>query len=382
MKLRVAILTTDNRGPFQQHHLERPWFGMAPEALLQGLEEIPELEVHVVSCIRKRVNAPEKIGRNIWFHSLVVPKIGWIRTGYSGCLIAVRRRLRRIQPHLVHGHGSETEGAMCAAFSGYPNVITPLGIMREMARITHARPGSFYWLSSLLEGIAFRRSLGVLGNSRYTIEKVRDRARRVWLVPNAIREAFFFEPLPQTPPSECLLLNIGTVTAYKQQNELLDVFEQLHREGLRFKARFLGLAGRQGAYGARFLDRIQNSPYIAHSGFQSLPEVISEMDAASGLVHVSQIESFGLVVAEALARNLKFAGFCSGGVADIVETVDGAECFAGGDWEGLRTSLSRWIKAGAPRPTQAAATIRARYHPSEIARQHLRVYREALGWKG
>lgn len=351
---------------------------MAPEALLSGFTSLPELEVHVVSCIRHPVKAPEKLANNIWFHSLHVPRIGWMRTGYAGCLWAVRRQLKLIRPDLVHGQGTEGEQAMCAALSGYPNVVTLLGIMREISKVMHARPGSYYWVASLLEGFALRRTAGVLCNSRYTETKVRNRCRKTWLVHNAIRTPFFLKPLPTVRPARCVLLNVGTVFPLKRQNELLDIAEQLHAEGLPFELHFLGGAPRKDPYAARFLNRVKNSSYLFYHGFKSIDEVIAQYDRSTALVHVSAVESFGLAVAEALSRNLKFFGFKSGGVLDIASGVEGADLFEDSDWLGLKSSITRWIQSGFPRPETAARVMRERFHPDEIARQHIEVYREVL----
>jgi glycosyltransferase involved in cell wall biosynthesis len=385
-RLKIAILTTDNRWIFGEYDKPAPWFGQAPDALLQGFAAVPEeIEVHVVSCTRQPVTAPEKIAANIFFHSVYVPKIGWMRTGYLGCIRTVRRRLRQIQPDLVHGQGTEHENAISAVFSGFPNVVTLLGIMKEMAQIQRARFGSFYWLAARLESMTLRRTSGVLANSRFTQEKIRGRTPKTWLVPNAVRNIFFDKPQAATPRPEAkppVLLNAGVVAPNKRQNELLDLAEQLHSEGIRFQLKFLGGASPNDAYAARFLARVAQCPFAEHLGFKPLLEMLEHYDHADGLVHVSAIESFGLVVAEALARNLKFVGFNSGGVADIVSGIAGADHFPDGDWSGVKAALRKWIQAGAPRPT-TAATIRQRYHPTAIARQHLAIYHEVLaGYRG
>jgi len=376
--MKVALITTDNRGPFREYHKEMPWFGMAPEALLSGFTSLPDLEVHVISCIRHPVKAPEKLADNIWFHSLHVPKIGWMRTFYQGCIRAVRKKLKEIRPDIVHGQGTEGEQAMCAVLSGYPNVITLLGIMREISKVVPVRFGNYYWMAERLESFALRRTAGVLCNSRFTQAAVRDRCRKTWLVFNAIRTPFFLKPLPTVTPPKCVLLNVGTVFPFKRQNELLDIAEQLHAEGLEFEFRFLGQASNKEPYAASFLDRVKNSSCLFYDGYKPLDEIIAQFDRSSALIHVSAVESFGLVVAEALARNLKFFGFKPGAVPDIARDVEGAELFDDGDWTGLKSSIAGWIRSGFPRPKAAAQVMRDRFHPDEIARQHLDVYREVL----
>ena len=98
--MKLVILTTDNREHFKDYANPQPHFGTAPTALLEGFALIPEIEVHVVSCSRRPVRSPEKIAPNIFFHSLVVPKIGWMKTLFQGCIRATRKKIRDLQPDI------------------------------------------------------------------------------------------------------------------------------------------------------------------------------------------------------------------------------------------------------------------------------------------
>jgi hypothetical protein len=180
--MKVAILTTDSREHYRDYENREPSFGAAPEALLQGFAQLLELEVHVVSCLRKKVHSPSKLAPNIFFHGLHVPKIGWMRTGYQGCIRAVRKKLRAIQPDIVHGQGTERDCALNAVFSGWPNVVTIHGNMAELARLFQARVGSFQWLAARLENFALKRTAGVFCNSAYTEQLVKGRTPRTWHV--------------------------------------------------------------------------------------------------------------------------------------------------------------------------------------------------------
>src|SRR5664279_2843520 len=133
-KMRIALLTTDGREVWKDYGSPAPHFGTAVEALMQGFALVPEVEVHVVTCLRKKAQAPPKLAANIFFHSLHVPKIGWLRTGYQGCIRAVRKKLKEIQPDIVHGQGTERDCAISAVFSGFPNVLTLHGNMAALAR--------------------------------------------------------------------------------------------------------------------------------------------------------------------------------------------------------------------------------------------------------
>ena len=148
----IVQLTSDNRESFREYHKPIPWFGTAPDALLQGFAALPQdAEVHVVSCIQQPVSSPAKLADNIWFHSLHVPKLGWMRTGYQGCVRAVRRKLKELRPDIVHGQGTERDCAISAVFSGFPNVLTVHGNMNAIARLHHSPIGTFHWLAARFE---------------------------------------------------------------------------------------------------------------------------------------------------------------------------------------------------------------------------------------
>jgi len=381
MSLRVAILTTEIREHEKDYANPKPGFGTPLEALLQGFVALPDIEVHFVSCLQQPVKAPEKLAGNIWYHALRVPKIGWMRTLYQGCIRATRKKLREIRPDIVHGQGTERDSAVSAVFSGFPNVVTIHGNMRSVAKFYRARPGSFYWLAARLEGFALRRTAGVLCNSAYTESLVRPSARKTWRVPNALRPAFFVPPPQASRGVRPVLLNVGAVSPYKQQVEILAVAGKLWRRGLRFEMQFAGAVDQRPVYHARFMRQIaeaEKAGYARHLGMLKTRELVAAMDAASALVHFPSEEAFGLVVAEALARNLKLFASSTGGVPDIATGVEGAELLPMNDWGALENSIARWLEAGCPRPSGTAEVMRQRYHPETIARRHLEIYREVL----
>ena len=123
MPFKITILTSDKRDHDRNYTNPVPEFGTAPAALLQGFAQLSQVEVHVVSCVQQPVISPERIAPNIFYHSLLVPKLGWLRTGYQGCIRAARCKLRQIQPDIVHGQGTERDCALSAVFSGFPNVV-------------------------------------------------------------------------------------------------------------------------------------------------------------------------------------------------------------------------------------------------------------------
>ena len=63
---------------------------------------------------------PEKNRACYFYHSLIVPKLGWLCTGYQGFIRAPRKKIWELQPDIVHGQGTERDCALSAVFSGFP----------------------------------------------------------------------------------------------------------------------------------------------------------------------------------------------------------------------------------------------------------------------
>ena len=379
--MKIALLTTDNREPHKKYALTEPYFGTAPQALLQGFASLPEVEVHVIACIRQPVQSPEKIAPNIFFHSLVVPQIGWMRTLYQGCIRATREKLREIQPDIVHGQGTELDSGISGALSGFPSVLTIHGNMKAIAEIYQARFASFHWLAAKLETVALKKTAGVFCNSAYTESLVAPRAKKTWRVPNAL-QSDFFEPLP--PPQKKgvpVILNIGVMEPRKQQLELLALAERWQQRGLKFELQFIGNRAAHTEYGKRFsaaLAVAEKAGYARHLGLLDTLQLIAAMDSAAALLHFPTEESFGLVVAEALARNLKLFAAATGGVVEIASGVAGVELFPATNFAALETAVAGWLHEGYPAPRNTPQIMRARYHPTVVAQQHLEIYREIL----
>jgi glycosyltransferase involved in cell wall biosynthesis len=253
--------------------------------------------------------------------------------------------------------------------------------MRELARMNRVRAFSFDWFAARLERFTLPRSRGVLCNSLYTRDLVKDLASATWLVPNAVRGSFFSPPRTVQPADPPVLLNIGVICPRKSQNEILAMAGRLHQRKAEFQLHFIGPLDEGTPYGARFRAQITHAEkegYAKYLGIKCDGELLAEMDAAAGMVHAPYEESFGLVAVEGLARNLKLFGSRVGGLMDIAAATQGAELFEPGNMTALEEAIFHWLASGHIKPTQAARQIRERYHPDVVARRHIEIYREVL----
>ncbi len=379
--MKLALITTDTREVLKDYHTPTPHFGTAPEALMQGFAGLPEVEVHVVACLRQKVNSPPRLAPNILFHSLHVPKIGWMRTAYQGCIRAVRKKLQAIQPDLVHGQGTELDCALDAVFSGFPNVLTIHGNMRLIAIVNEARPFSFEWLAARIERITLPRSAGVVCITHYTRNAVLNLARRTWVVPNAVDASFF--DINAAPDSEApaRMLCVGHVCMRKNQNALIRALDALAAKH-RFELRFCGGAKRGDLYVEEFFDLVEARPWCVYNGLTTRDALKDLLGQASVLVLPSLEDNCPMTVLEAMAAGVPVVAARVGGLPDLIEDRKTGFFCDPLDAASMAAAIERVLRnpsAAAEVARQAGQAARERFHPKIVARRHLEIYREVLG---
>lgn len=382
--LRLGLCTTDNRDHWRKYDLPDPIFGPAIAAVLEGLAEFPEeIEVHVISVTQKPLASPARLAPNIFYHSLVVPKIGWLRSGYQGCIRAVRAKARNLKLDLVHGQGTERDCAMEAVFSGRPNLVTLHGNMRSVARAIQAPLFSYHWFHSLLEAFALRRTNLVLCNSSYTERLVRPLTPKVFRMPNAVRKIFYALPAVGSVPTggPPRLLMVGLICSYKQSLEILRMLRVLRtRGGPSFQFLCVGAFSGQTKYVRNFaaeLAAARSAGWAEHRPEMAETELRDTMDQSDVLIHIPQEEAFGLVVAEAMLRGMQILAGRVGGVTDFEKVYPGIRLVSPGAPHEWMDALSQIMAGHSSRISQEDWDA-MRFHPREIARRHLQAYREVI----
>jgi glycosyltransferase involved in cell wall biosynthesis len=379
--MKVVQLTTDAREHYKDYRNPRPYFGTAPEALLEGFKTMSkEVEVHVVSCLQRTpASSPAKLADNIYYHDVKVPNIGWMKTGYLGCTLAVRRKLREIQPDIVHGQGTERDCCITAVRSGYPNVLTIHGNMRLIADFVRAKPFSYYWLAARLERYCLRNTHGVIAISKYTEANVSTLTRRAWLLPNAVHPSYFRVIRNEVQPLRIICAaNIG---AWKNQIQLIHALEPLanHRK---LTLRFAGAGNAKNSYFQRFTAEVASRPWCAYAGALNRTSLQAEMSRAQIAVLPSLEDNCPMVVLEAAAAGVPMAASRVGGIPDLIQHKETGMLFDPCRVEDIRAAIeSLLVEPGLAERLAIRARHKAvlKFSPVTVARKHLEIYREIVG---
>jgi len=374
--MKIAILVPDNRDEHRRYSDPQPYFGTAPTALLEGLAKERTCEIHIVCCTQKELRSPAKLADNIHYHSIVVPKWGWLRGAYVGCVRAVRSLLRNINPDVVHGQGTERYCALAAVYSGSPNVLTIHGNMRQIAKVNRARPFSFLWLTAKLERRALLRTNGVVCISSHTQRNVQDLVPRTWIVPNAVASDFF--NLRRNPVSPKTILCVANIAPLKNQARLIEALDPLSQKD-DFRLVFYGSLSNHDPYGVHFLRKVNDRPWCEYAGFADQQKLRSALSSASLLVLPSLEENCPMAVLEAMAAGVPVTATNAGGVPDLVKDRVEGLLFNPDDVHGMRASIQQLLRdEDLALRFAACAKDKAtkQNHPESVAKRHLEIYHE------
>src|SRR5690606_2461919 len=131
---------------------------------------------------------------------------------------------------------------------------------------------------------------------------------------------------------------------------------ELVREGHQLRIVFAGEANYTSDYGSAFrreLEIAEREGIAHHVGRLEIDALIRLFDDSLAAIHFPQVETFGLVVAEALARGLKFFGGREGGIIDITQDAPGAETYH--RLPEIKAAIIRWLNSGALKVPEATA---------------------------
>ena len=377
-RMKIALVTTDNREAHRQYTLGAPYFGTAPAALLEGLAEYPQAEIHVVTCTQKQMSSPTKLANNVWFHSMHIPKWGWLRSGYLGCIRAVGRKLEEIRPDLVHAQGTERDCAVAAVFATIPKLLTIHGNCRAIAQLRRSPPFSYWWLQAQLERLCLPRFDGVICISKYTQGLVSRLARKTWLLPNAVDSSFFKISRQESGPVPILLV-VANVESRKNQIGLIRSLGSL-AEQRPFQLRFFGNCG-EDDYGRKFRQLAATKPWCFYGGMLDRTSLRQEFARASAVILPTWEDNCPMVLLEAQAAGIPIIASNVGGIPDLVEDDITGILTNPSDPQTMPKALTRLWDS----PELASRLIQkgreqaqARFHPKVIAQKHLDIYREVI----
>ena len=282
----------------------------AIEALLQGLEGLDGIEVHVLFGSLSPPTRTRPAQGAVHYHSIPYQRVcgGLSGGGFLGRFFSLRNYVRSHSFDLVHAQGSERESAWTAVFSGIPSVITLHGLMGEVVKMKGNRTLWHYWVAALLEWLAIKRTDGVVAISPYALRVVLGMTSLARFIPNAVRSEFYLESGGKKGDVPTVLF-VGNLTHVKRPDWFIRAVDALWKEGLSFKARMLCMGNPKHPYFIEMVAMADRLPASRKIDLRfNVADVAAELAQADILFAPSTWESMGIAVCEAMAKGLCVVG--------------------------------------------------------------------------
>ncbi|KMQ52120.1 Glycosyl transferase, group 1 [Chitinispirillum alkaliphilum] len=219
--------------------------------------------------------------------------------------------------------------------------------------------------------------------SRHFAERLQARfpeTRGKWCcIPNLVDEAFFKTDLKvKKDKNRFRIINVGLMTEKKGQRDLILAFLKVAKLYPKLQLELCG-DGPQRKCLEMLVIANGAQDKISFTGMLSRREIVKKMSQSNVLVVSSYHETFGVVVAEALACGIPVIATKSGGPEEIVRKEDGILVSAG-NVEELSCAMERIYKNYSDyKPSEIRGSCLSRYGSSSVIEKIDKAYQEALG---
>jgi glycosyltransferase involved in cell wall biosynthesis len=277
-------------------------------------------------------------------------------------------------PDIVHAHGSLWAGhaAMLASRRrGIPFVVTEHGSLFQSGSIS---PRLLAGAREVFRAAAV--TITVSASLRHCLAKCAS-VRDILVVPNTVDPQFWTLPPRQRVRSPFTYCAVGNLQPVKAFDDLIRSFAARFR-GTDDVRLVIGGDGPMRSGLESLVERLGIRGHVQFLGALSREGVRQAMWDANCLVLPSRLETFGVVLIEALATGLPVVSTRCGGPEDIVTPAVGA-LVEPGDVEGLATALGAIRESARYDPQTLRAQAVRRYGYAAVGAQLREMYQRALG---
>ena len=349
--------------------------------LARGLAAIPGNNVHFIT-VTPSVKKDQTLscdGVHIHFLSSP-PKLRYL-TLFQYNKSKVNNELRKINPDIVHGQGTEHEYPYIAVTSGLPCVVTIHCILSDIMKVSGLGLFNKMRLFFFLEKYVLSRARYIIGTTEYMKSRVKCRKTNFFIIENSVDPLFY--SVDKIQKVEKSFLFAGRISAEKGIETLLDAMDRLKAKGVKLSINILGVSSNKKYL--RLINRKIRSAGLDNNiffkGLVSQQEVAKYMAGSVAVILPSRYDAFGMVLSEAMATGTPVIASEVGGIPYVVDDGQTGFLVKSGDAatlaekmlllmenESLRRQLGRRGKEVALR----------RFHPNIVARKTMEVYETAL----
>jgi len=355
--------------------------------LSQALSQRLDVELHLLTesplVTRSQVVSKD----NVTYH---VQKCGvpFLHRGFPGFMqldvltrftANIRRlvgELQRIQPDVVHGHGTEAAYALAALHSGFPFLISMQGIITELSKTD---PCLRYRIVCQCEQDTVRRSKYFSCRTCFDTGFVKSMNpnARIFTIHEAMNPVFFRNEWGMRDTDA--LLYIGSLVRNKGLDVLLEALKLVLQT--RPNARLKVVGGGDQESPRELCGRLQIAGNVEFLGFQSADQIAHLHLETQVFVLPSRNENSPNALAEAMVSGMPVVATAVGGIPSLVEDGQTGLLVPQGDPIHLAKVIRQLLEHPEERTRlggNARSIARERHLPERVATQTLDAYHEIL----
>lgn len=172
------------------------------------------------------------------------------------------------------------------------------------------------------------------------------------------------------------LVSVGRLEADKRPLLLLDAFALARRRDERLRLELIGRGPQEEAV-RRHAEGLGVQDALRISGQLSSAEVATRVADAHAFVSASQVETFGVAIAEAQAAGTPVVAFAVTAIPEIVDATAGRLVDGAAGADELAAALLDVVSGDEPDRGRLAAAMRKRFAPAAIGERLMDVYHRA-----
>ncbi|GAB1366389.1 glycosyltransferase family 4 protein [Candidatus Cloacimonadaceae bacterium] len=226
--------------------------------------------------------------------------------------------------------------------------------------------------------LAYKQANKVICVSEHTagiIHSVAPRLKNICVIPNGVDfTRFILHPKAAQP---CKLIYIGYLIPHKGVQVLIEALSLLKNQNFRLQLSIVG-AGTYLDELKKLCNKLNLEKDVAFLGEKTAEQVALLLSEHDVMVHPSFMESFGIVLVEALASGIPVVSTFNGGAESIIDAETGILVKPRDSLalaEGIKTLILNWDHYN---PERIRALAEARFAIHGVAEQTIQVYRSVL----
>jgi glycosyltransferase involved in cell wall biosynthesis len=355
--------------------------------LARALSQRPDVELHLLTESPLVTRSQTVTDQNIVYH---VQKCGVpflhrgfppympldVLTRFSASTRRFVAELRRIQPDVVHAHGTEGACALAALHSGFPCLISIQGIITEYFKTD---PCLRYRVIRHYEQDSVRRSKYFTCRTSFDtgfVQSINPHAR-IFTIHEAMNPVYFQNEWQVQDADR--LLYVGSIDKRKGLDVLLEALKLVTQTRPKVMLRVIG-SGERSVH-IELCERLRIAGNVEFLGFQSADQIAHRHLESQVFVLPSRNDNSPNALAEAMVSGMPVIATNVGGVSSMVTDGETGLLVPPRDPAKLAEAILQLLENPAERARvgkNAQRVARERHDPEQVATETLKAYREML----